>query len=280
MAAVVATAVIDLETARAYLEQRWPRDDWSPWSAAMVERHARRIVATPSHLEDVFLAWACLDQVSEAVAELDRLHIAPLAPAVRGIGIVDSDVEELLARARARLLVGDVTTEAGLLKYTGRGPVGGFVRTTILRLAIDQKRREPRTTDEIDRLADVVSSDPTVELMRKQYGGLVAEALRVAWKSLPTDDRLLISYQVFDGLTVDEIGRLLKVHRSTAARRCVTVRERLLVEIRRQLGAQLGAGSTTVDSIMRAVMTGLTGGLTFGSIASVEASARKPTRDE
>jgi RNA polymerase sigma-70 factor (ECF subfamily) len=186
---------------------------------------------------------------------------------VRALGLSPADTEELLARARAKLLIGELTSEAGLLQYAGRGPLGGFVRTTVLRLAIDVRRRLPPTTDEIDRLAETVASDPAIELVKKQYGALVKDTVRSAWKSLSPDARLLISYQVFDGLSVDEIGRLLKVHRSTAARRCVVARERLLVELRRRLAAELGAGTGTVDSIVRAVMTSLTGGaLSMGPI--------------
>jgi RNA polymerase sigma-70 factor, ECF subfamily len=261
------TPLIDIAAATDYLERTWPRDDWSSWSASRIQHHARRLSAAPAHLDDLLLAWACLDQVSEAVAELERTYLAPLAPAVRAIGLSPSDTEELLARARAKLLIGELTSEAALQQYRGGGPLGGFVRTTVLRLAIDVRRRQLPSTDEIERLVQNVAADPTVDLVKKQYGGVVSDVLRTAWKSLSADARLLLSYQVFDGLSVDEIGRLLKVHRSTAARRCVVARERLLVELRRRLAVQLGAGTGTVDSIVRAVMTSLTGGaLSMGPI--------------
>jgi RNA polymerase sigma-70 factor (ECF subfamily) len=261
------SAPIDIAAATEYLERTWPRDDWASWTPSRIRHYAQRLAVTPDHLDDLLLAWACLDQVSEAVQELERSHLSPLIGAVRAIGLSDVDTEELLARARAKLLIGEITTEAGLLQYAGRGPLGGFVRSTVLRLAIDVRRRQPPSTDEIERLAETVASDPAIELVKKQYGALVKDVLRSAWKTLSADARLLISYQVFDGLSVDEIGRLLKVHRSTAARRCVIARERLLVELRRQLAAQLDAGTNTVDSIVRAVMTSLTGGaLSMGPI--------------
>lgn len=258
-------AYIDLDATRTYLEERWPRDDWQTWTREVVERHARRLKGPPTYLEDLLLAWACIDGVNEAAAELDRSCLTPLVPAVKILGVGDADVEELLARGRMRLLVGDVDRDAGLLSYAGRGPLAGFVRSTILRLAIDEKRRRPRSTsDDLAELADLVVTDPAIKMMRDQYGKLVADALRVAWNALSRDDRLLLGYQVFDGLTVDEIGRVLNVHRSTASRRCVAAREHLLVRVRHELGKQLDASPDTVDSIVRAVVTGLTGRGLFG----------------
>ena len=68
---------------------------------------------------------------------------------------------------------------------------------------------------------------------------------------------MLLRYQLIDGLTIDEIGALSRVHRATAARWLATIRDGLVERTRELLGEALGVDSVEAASIVRMVQSQL-----------------------
>ena len=205
---------------------------------------------------DVVLAEQCVAGSQSALAAFEEQALKPAASHVRASGFAPALVDDALQLARMRLIVGDPEHPPVLRTYRGRGRLAGFVRTVVLRCAIELQRRERETPEE--HIADVLGggpSDPELDFMRRQYSGVLRDALRSAWLALAAHDRFILGLQLHERLDLDAIAKLCQVHRATAYRRAATARAALITKTREAIRAQLDAGDTTVDSILRIITT-------------------------
>lgn len=240
----------------AAARRAWPRLDWS--EARLAELAAGAGASLGPNLDEVLLAWACLLGDAEALRTLEARYIADVVPNLDRLGLSAAERDEALQALRARLLLPGETTPPGLARFAGLGPLGGFVRTTAVRVALDQRRaRGTAPRDEVGALLDLTGGDAELAYMRRLYAGKVEAALQVAWAKLTAEQRLLVRQQALDGLGIDQLATLHSVHRSTAARRCAAARAALVGNLRRELRAQLGAGGKTVESILHMFSSGL-----------------------
>jgi RNA polymerase sigma-70 factor (ECF subfamily) len=209
-----------------------------------------------SHRDDRVLAWACLARAPAALAALEHQALGPAGVHARASGLPAALVDDALQSARVRLLFGDDGRPPGLRAYRGRGSLAGFVRTVVVRIAIDLTRRDRETPDDhVEAVLADTHPDPELEYMRQQYAHVLREALRAAWRELQPHDRFVLGLQLHEKLDLDAIAKLYQVHRATAARRAATARAALISRTRDRIRAQLSVGDTTVDSILRIVTT-------------------------
>lgn len=80
-------------------------------------------------------------------------------------------------------------------------------------------------------------------------------AFEGALQALPDRQRTLLRQHYVDGLTIDELGSLYRVHRSTAARLLVRARLLVLEATRTRMMADLHVQSQDVDSIIRMIQS-------------------------
>lgn len=209
--------------------------------------------------EDTLLIERCLAGDAEALMALERMLRDPAAR-LRSMGMQEAQIEDVTADVRARLLLPDGDRPPALRRFAGTGSLAGYIRAMVVRLGIDRMRATRPTTslDEVDQVAAFATSLES-ELTKLTHASAVNAAFRQAWNHLPTHQRLLLSQQVIDQLSVDEIGALHGVHRATAARRCVAAREALLARLRHALRDALGADTATAESILFTVASRLSG---------------------
>jgi RNA polymerase sigma-70 factor (ECF subfamily) len=212
--------------------------------------------------DDDLLVASCLAGEAQALRRLDEMLREHL-PRIRRMGLPDVALEDLVADVRARLVTGDAERPPALRQFDGRGSLAGYVRAMLIRLGIDRLRAQRSTTtlgdgDEIDQIATFATSLET-QLTKHAHTDVVKAAFRRAWEELLPHQRLLLSQQVIDALSIDEIGALHGIHRATAARRCVAAREALLVRLRGTLREALGVDTNTADSILFNVASRLSG---------------------
>src|SRR5262249_39301080 len=74
-----------------------------------------------------------------------------------------------------------------------------------------------------------------------------------AMASLVPDDRSLLALHYVDDLSIDELAKVLGIHRATAARRVAKVREQLLEGTKDRLRERLQVGVETLDTLMREI---------------------------
>jgi RNA polymerase sigma-70 factor (ECF subfamily) len=127
-----------------------------------------------------------------------------------------------------------------------------------LRTAVSARRRgwrEVPDDDGFDAVAHAART-PEQELAHREHGELFRTALREAIAAQSSRTRALLRYYYSDHAGVEELGKIYRVHASTASRWLAQAREEILVETRRRLAAALRRKEADVESLL-----GLSGSL-------------------
>jgi RNA polymerase sigma-70 factor (ECF subfamily) len=146
-----------------------------------------------------------------------------------------------------------------ILDYAGRGPLRGWLRVTATREVLRLLKRGGREVELEDRMleAPTLGDDPALAALKERYRDALANAFREALAALGARERTLLRYQLVDGLSIDDIGAIYQVHRATAARWLVKVRDELIDRTYRTLADRLGLDAADVPSVVRLVQSQL-----------------------
>ncbi|MBN2493829.1 MAG: sigma-70 family RNA polymerase sigma factor [Deltaproteobacteria bacterium] len=241
---------IDLpaEAFLAFLAERIPQD-------ADVEKTLRELNAA-----DLYLACACVHKDPRALSAFVEAHADLIRASLYRMRLPDDAVDDLCQLIYQKLLVGDEDSPPRIGQYAGRGELRGWLRVTAVRQALDALRRT-RTErasdhDALDRLASQ-EGDRELMYLKSAHRKEFTQAFRQAIESLESRDRNLLRFQVLDGLNLDQIGAIYKVHRSTVSRWMHKIRKDLLKRTHRALAEQLEIDPREAHSIIRQVQSRL-----------------------
>jgi RNA polymerase sigma-70 factor, ECF subfamily len=209
---------------------------------------------------DLYLAAACAAGDPAAIAHLDAQLPGIVRPALARLGAPASDDEEILQRARIALFSPGRDGKRGIAAYSGRGELRGYVRAVAVRQALRRLEREEQPSPDGDEglalLPDQADS-PELRLLKEGCRAELRAAFATALAGLAPRARTLLRQHYLDGLTVDVLGRLYRVHRATAARWVDAARADVLREVRRHLRLTLGLGPDALESAVALVRSQL-----------------------
>jgi RNA polymerase sigma-70 factor (ECF subfamily) len=163
--------------------------------------------------------------------------------------------DEALQRLREKLLLPRDGAPPRIADYSGRGPLGSFLRVSAVRVALSRKRLEGKRPASDEALAQVIppSADVELDYIKLRSREVFAEAFAHALSSLAPKERNLLRLHYVEGLNIERIGALEGVHRATVARRLHACREAMLAATRERLRRKLRLQSHEVDSLFRLV---------------------------
>jgi RNA polymerase sigma-70 factor (ECF subfamily) len=230
---------------------------------AAVVAHVRAVIAagaTPMHAADLALAFAVAAGDPVAVRRFDERVGGELVAAARAIDRDPAFVDEICQQARVRLVVGDGGPPR-IASYRGGGPLRAWAAIATRRLALNAKRGgDPGAAGRsAEALAELVDRepDPALQHLRALYKTELREALTAALAALDDRGRAVLRLRFVEGLELAQIGRLYRVHESTASRWVSAAREAVGEGARARLMARLGIATATADSVARLVASGL-----------------------
>lgn len=208
---------------------------------------------------EVWLAAGCAEGNPRALSRFDEQYVARLDPALRSLGLDRSAVDEVKQRVRTRLVAQDDDGRIRLIDYAGKGKLFGLVKVTAVRLALDDKRKAARAPD--NRPADdrtvqsVMDGDlgPELAVIEEQHRAALKEAFHASIDSLDPKQRGVLRLHLLEGSSIDEIAALYDVHRATAARWLVSIRDALGASTRERLQHGLGLDESRMASLLRVV---------------------------
>lgn len=209
------------------------------------------------HLGDLYLACACADGDPAALAAFDRAFTPLLDRAVATLGASAAEQVELRQVVRVRLLVardGDAGTR--IAGYSGRGGLAAWVRVVATREAARLLRKERRhEPTEDDELARVLAPDagPELDYLKRLYRDEFKNAVHTAIAGLSDRERLVLRQHALDGLSIDQLAALHRVHRATTARWIAGARKAVHDGTRRALIDRLRLRPAELDSILRLI---------------------------
>ncbi|AKU94753.1 putative DNA-binding regulatory protein [Labilithrix luteola] len=210
---------------------------------------------------DLLVAIGCLSGDRAALAVFDTAYVVPVASQVAR-SHRHSDSSELGQLVRQRVLVSPDGQPPKLAQYTGRAPLTAWLRMVATRIAITMERRAKplgteRSIESDDAIADMISNDVELAHIRSEYGAAFKTAFHEALGSLEAQDRTVLRMSVLDGLSIDEIASLYQVHRATAARWLVAIREQLFKGTRQRLADRLQLANADFESLVGVLMSRL-----------------------
>jgi RNA polymerase sigma-70 factor (ECF subfamily) len=211
--------------------------------------------------EDLWIACACTQGSAAAVRALDDRYAAMLHATVRSVVSDDDLASEAVQIVRARLLL-PATEPPGpprIASYLGRGDLGAWLRAAAVRQALDlvRKRGSDRPAGDAGLAAAAIEDDPELVFLKHTYRGEFRTAFDGAFAELDRRQRNLLRMKYLDNASIDVIARLHQVHRSTAARWVVEVREQLMAATRERMKAALGLPAGEFESVVRLIASQL-----------------------
>jgi RNA polymerase sigma-70 factor (ECF subfamily) len=232
----------------AYVGGRLPSDE--PVSVALPKMCTR----------DLYLALACIRGDARALAAFESYCLEALDGALARLSVSADVLVEVKQRLRRSLLVGDGASAPVIAQFSGRGNLRAWVRVIAVREALSMVRRARRDTPlEHDLLAQQLmpKDDPELSYLKGVYRQEFKNAFAETLRSLGDREATLLRQQIIDGLSIDELGALYRVHRATAARWLEHARRRLVEGTMSLLRSRLQVQSDELDSILRLIRSQL-----------------------
>ena len=211
---------------------------------------------------DLYLACACARQVPGAIAAFDRDYMREVDVALARMRIGPPRLQDVKQLVRQRLFVGGGTagqpTSVGkIAEYAGRGDLRRWVRSVAVRTCLNELRKGKREllVDDDHLIAQhaIATDDPEVEYMKRTYAGEFRAAFGDALGQLGAREQTLLRYHHVDGLNIDEIGAIYRIHRVTAFRWLEKAKELLVRSTLETLRARLKLPADELDSVLRMI---------------------------
>jgi RNA polymerase sigma-70 factor (ECF subfamily) len=212
------------------------------------------------HAADLWLAYGCSVADDAALAAFDRELLSQVGTLLVRMQLQPQLVDEVRQRLRHKLLLASPGERPRIAEYAGRGPLLAWVRVAATRAALDLLRAagaRPAAELEPDDLTVGCASSPELDYLKERYRPQFKQAFQEALLGLDSEQRNVLRLHVVDGLNIDEIGALFKVHRSTVARRIASARQQVLAHARRRLRVELGLSAGEFDSLAGVVRSEL-----------------------
>jgi RNA polymerase sigma-70 factor (ECF subfamily) len=211
---------------------------------------------------DLYLACACSKGVAGAVTAFDREYMREVDIALARMRITAARVADIKQLVRQRLFVGGGTagapTSAGkIAEYGGRGDLRRWVRSVAVRTCLNELRKGKREVllddDRLIAQHAMGGDDPEVDYMKRTYSNEFKAAFAEALASLGAREQTLLRYHHVDGLNIDEIGAIYRIHRVTAFRWLEKAKDQLVKTTLETLRTRLKLPSAELDSVLRMI---------------------------
>ena len=211
---------------------------------------------------DLYLACACARGMTAAINAFDRDYMREVDIALARMRIGGARLADVKQLVRQRLFVGGGThgapTSAGkIAEYGGRGDLRRWVRSVAVRTCLNDLRKGKREVlvddDHLIAQHAIQTDDPEVEYMKRTYSEQFKAAFGDALGQLGPREQTLLRYHHVDGLNIDEIGAIYRVHRVTAFRWLEKAKEQLVRTTLEVLRSRLKLPANELDSVLRMI---------------------------
>lgn len=208
------------------------------------------------HASDLYLAQACAVGDAKAIAAFDDSCRDVVMGSLRTMGLADDVIADVAQDVRAKLFAG---SNPRIATYTGRASLRTWTRTVATRAAVSRLRKKPQAHVDDEVLAALPSPDdgPEEQHFRAKYRVELKAAFEEAMASLTAQQRNVLRHHYVDTLSIDEIGALYGVHRTTAFRWLETARATLAKRTQSGFQARIKATPSELRSIVRLLQSNI-----------------------
>lgn len=219
------------------------------------------------HASDLLLAMSCAEGSAEAIASFEEEHLGLVSAAGSKLSMTPEQGDELRQQVRFKLLVSGVGGSAPkIANYAGSGALRSWVYATGLRTGLNELRRAgraPLPTGDEQLLVAMPDRNDDQELryMKELYRSAFSDAFKAAIGEL--EDRLanVLRHYYLDEMTLEQIGALYRVHKTTVMRWTNKAHAALEIETKKRMVSHLKLQPSEVESVMRLIQSGIQLGL-------------------
>lgn len=240
----------------------WPtitidRADFLDHVAVRIAPGAPADVLDSLYAEDLYLACACARGDEAAIAACERAYAGDVERGLDSIRLPTSLRDEVWSRLRTRIFVATPTAAPAISSFTGAGSLKKWLRVAATRLGLNAMRELHREEPLPDHDLPEAVDDLALGHLKRTYQAAFKTAFSEALAELTPEQRTLLRMHVIDKLTIDDLARMHRVHRTSTARWLREAREALAERTRARLHAALGVADEELDSIMNLVRSRL-----------------------
>jgi RNA polymerase sigma-70 factor (ECF subfamily) len=201
---------------------------------------------------DLYLALGCARGDPVALAAFLARFLPGIAVAVARMDLPPGGAEEVRSQLEKRLLVGEPGAPPKIADYSGRGSLAGWLRAAAVRTALTLKRRTrpPSALDDDALMQLPAGGDLELDYIKARYRADFRICLREALGALSAQERNVLRLHFIDGLSIDEMAPIYRVHRATVARWLKHHREALFDDTRRRLTERLKLSPGELESLL------------------------------
>jgi RNA polymerase sigma-70 factor (ECF subfamily) len=258
-ASTVAALEARLDEAVRAARAAWPGvvvadDEFLAWLAARLPAGDDAPAALAAlRTSDLYLTCACARGDAAALRAIEAGPMSEVAAAVARSSLRGVAIDDVMQTIRRVLFVAGDDTPPRIAEYRGAGDLRAWLRVTAVRAALKLLRKERHEVPVDD---DMLSSLPAVadaelEFVKRQYRAGFKRAFLESLASLPPREQNLVRQHFLDDLSIDQLGALHRVHRSTVARWILKAQETLFERTKRVLMKQMKVSRSECESIIR-----------------------------
>jgi RNA polymerase sigma-70 factor (ECF subfamily) len=211
-------------------------------------------------LSDLFIACACGRGDSRAIVLFEARFGSVIERVRRRFGPRAPSYDELLGDVNQRLFVVRDGCEPRILGFSGQSSLAGWLKVVATRLLLNRLEASRPEDSLDDRLLDslgLVHASPESLLQREEARAHFKAAFARAVEGLSARERQMLRLAFVDGLTIDELGELYAVHRTTAFRWLQQASDRLASGLRSILRESLRMSDAEYDRWCESLRSGL-----------------------
>lgn len=212
------------------------------------------------HARELALALAASRGHAAAIAAIEREHRSVIDAMCWRYADAAHSAADLRQILREKLYVALPGERPKLAEYSGQGQLASWLRITAVRTFLDLDKRKDRAREAPTADGELTMPDPedlSLEVIKAEYRTAVRQALHDATARIDLADRHLLHQHFVTGLSIDQLGAALGIHRATAARRVVRAREALVAGTRELLAERLQLAGEELDEVIGMVLSRL-----------------------
>jgi len=244
-----------LDTARA----RWPGfadavpdEDFLDYLADRLPTDGDVVAAlSATHAADVYLACACVRAHAPALQAFDQHFISAVSSYLSRGDALPGIADEIKQTLRERLLMTEGRPLPRIANYSGRGPLGAWLRVIAAREALLLHASAKPDAAGIEPPLDLAApSDPELTFLKTHYKDDLRAAFESTLAALAPREGAILRLYYLEGMTAQSIGALYDASARTVQRWIVDMRERILAETHRRLGERLDLPKAELGSLV------------------------------
>ena len=265
----------DLERAYSSGKKAWPELALSLdlFGGYLTQRILSPTEAEEDSVQDLYLACACAHDIPGALPSFRARYFASVLSAAKSFDASPAFAEEVYQRLSETLFVGGGQDQGKIARYSGRGPLAGFITTSAKRIALRYAASFKPFQGEAQLVKQFSQfTEQETALMKVRYRETFNSALSIALRRLPERERLVLRMNLVERVSTTRIARLYKVSQPTVSRWIQRTSRHIFTTVKDLVCDELAIDTREMESLLLLVRSQIeiTLSLAGGAGATVE----------